>query len=62
MGVSLTNYVTTGFLLFLVSYASYSILARKNIKTLLWTSDISNALLILPVRDATLVSLLNKLR
>lgn len=52
------DFVITGFLLFLVSYASYSILARKYLKTLIWTSIIGNVLLILPVRDATIVSLM----
>ncbi|NOQ64412.1 MAG: hypothetical protein GQ582_07855 [Methyloprofundus sp.] len=47
--------VITGLLLFLVSYASYSILARKHLKTLLWTSVIANALLILPIRDENIV-------
>lgn len=51
------DFIITGLLLFLVSYASYSILARKYIKTLLWASIIGNGLLILPVRDATLVPL-----
>lgn len=51
------DFIITGLLLFLVSYASYSILARKYLKTLLWTSVIGNALLILPVRDAALVPL-----
>lgn len=32
------DFVITGLLLFLVSYASYSILARKHLKTLLWLS------------------------
>ncbi len=49
------DFIITGLLLFLVSYASYSILARKHLKTLLWASVISNSLLILPVRDATLI-------
>jgi len=42
------DFVITGLLLFLVSYASYSILARKYLKTLIWTSVVGNALLILP--------------
>lgn len=34
------DFVITGLLLFLVSYASYSILARKHLKTLIWASVI----------------------
>lgn len=49
------DFIITGLLLFLVSYASYSILARKHLKTLLWASVIGNCLLVLPIRDATLV-------
>ena len=52
------DFIITGLLLFLVSYASYSILARKYLKTLLWASVIGNSLLLLPVRDATLVPIL----
>ncbi|MCF7969753.1 MAG: hypothetical protein K9L22_01120 [Methylococcaceae bacterium] len=52
------DFVITGLLLFLVSYASYSILARKYLKTLLTASIVGSALLIIPVRDATLVSLI----
>lgn len=44
----------TGLLLFLVSYASYSILARKHLKTLLWASVAGNILLMLPIRDPSL--------
>ncbi len=51
------DFMITGLLLFLVSYASYSILARKHFKTLIWASVIGNALLILPIRDATIVPL-----
>lgn len=43
----------TGLLLFFISYASYSILARKHLKTLLWASAIGNLLLILPIRDTS---------
>ena len=50
--------VITGVLLFLVSYASYSILARKYLKTLLTASIVGSILLIIPVRDATLVPLI----
>lgn len=49
------DFVITGALLLLVSYASYSILARKYLKTLLWTSVAGNIMLMLPVRDATLI-------
>ena len=52
------DFIITGLLLFLVSYASYSILARKHLKTLIWASVVGNILLILPVRDATLVPLI----
>ena len=51
------DFMITGLLLFLVSYACYSILARKYLKTILWASFIGNALLILPIRDETLVPL-----
>ena len=46
--------VLTGLLLVLISYASYSILARKHLKTLLFSSLAANAVLILPIRDAQL--------
>lgn len=52
------DFVITGLLLFLVSYASYSILARKYLKTLLTASIIGSVLLIIPVRDATFVPLI----
>ncbi len=52
------DFVITGLLLFLVSYASYSILARKYLKTLLTASVVGSVLLIIPVRDATLVPLI----
>jgi len=45
----------TGLLLFLVSYASFSILARKHLKTLLIASPIGNVILMLPIRDGSLV-------
>lgn len=48
------DFVITGLLLFLVSYASYSILARKHLKTLLWASVVGNIMLMLPIRDASL--------
>ena len=49
------DFVITGLLLLLVSYAGYSILARKHLKTLLWTSVAGNIMLMLPIRDATLI-------
>ena len=49
------DFVITGALLLLVSYACYSMLARKYLKTLLWTSVAGNIMLMLPVRDATIV-------
>ncbi len=48
------DFILTGFLLIVVSYASYSILARKHLKMLLKVSIIANIMLLLPVRDATL--------
>ena len=52
------DFVITGLLLLLVSYASYSILARNHLKTLLWTTVAGNILLMLPIRDAALVPLI----
>ena len=52
------DFIITGLLLFLVSYASYSILARKYLKTLLWASAIGCGLLILPIRDTTFTPLI----
>jgi len=49
------DFVLTGALLLLVSYACYSILARKYLKTLLLASLVGNALLLIPLRDATAV-------
>ncbi len=45
-------------LLVLVSYASFSILARNHLKTLIMASVVGNALLLLPIRDANWVPLL----
>ncbi len=45
----------TGLLLFLVSYASFSILARKHLKTLLIASATGNIILMLPIRDGALI-------
>lgn len=50
------DFFITAVLLVLVSYASYAILARKHLHTLLWTSVAANALLLLPIRDGTLVA------
>ncbi|BCG65277.1 MAG: hypothetical protein methR_P3103 [Methyloprofundus sp.] len=50
--------VITGLLLFLVSYASYSILARKYLKTLLTAAIVGSVLLMLPIRDADLVPII----
>ncbi len=50
--------VITGLLLFLVSYACYSILARKYLKTLLSAAIVGSVLLMLPIRDANLVPLI----
>jgi hypothetical protein len=52
------DFVITSLLLFLVSYASYSILARKYLKTLLTASIVGSVLLTIPVRDATLVPMI----
>ncbi len=49
------DFIITGLLLFLVSYASYSILARNYLKTLLWTSIAGNTLLLFPIRDGALI-------
>jgi len=51
------DFVITGALLIVVSYASYSILARKYLKTLLLTSVAGNIILMLPVRDELLIPL-----
>ena len=47
--------VITGLLLVLISYASYSILARKHLKTLLIASFVANMVLLLPVRDVQFI-------
>lgn len=57
-GIIAFDFILTGFLLLLVSYASYSILARKYLKTLLIASVVGNVLLLLPVRDASFVPLI----
>ena len=48
------DFAITGLLLFFVSYASYSILARKHLKTLMWASVVGNVILMFPIRDASL--------
>ncbi len=48
------DFAITGLLLFFVSYASYSILARKHLKTLMWASVVGNIILMFPIRDASL--------
>lgn len=47
--------VITGLLLFLVSYASYSILARKYLKTLLSAAIVGSVLLMLPIDRKSVV-------
>lgn len=47
--------VITSALLLLVSYACYAMLARKHLKTLLWAFLAGNLLLLLPLRDATVM-------
>lgn len=49
------DFVLTGIMLWLISYASFSILARKHYKILLGTFAASNLLLMLPIRDAMLI-------
>ena len=45
----------TALLLILISYASYSILARNHLKTLLTASLVTNAVLVLPIRDTQII-------
>jgi len=54
----LLDLVLTAGLLFSVSYASFSILARQHLKTLIIASVIGNVLLLLPIRDANLVPII----
>jgi len=54
-GIIAIDLILTGVLLVLVSYASYSILARKHLKTLLLASCAANMVLILPLRDAQII-------
>jgi len=49
------DFVITGALLLLVSYACYSMLARKHLKTLLWASVAGNIMLMLPIRDGSII-------
>ena len=46
------DFVLTGMLLLLVSYAGFSILARKHFKILLTVFVVGNAVFMLPIRDA----------
>jgi hypothetical protein len=55
--IALDSIITAG-LLVLVSYAGYAILARRQLKTLLWASVAGNLLLMLPIRDAGLTALM----
>lgn len=50
------DFIITAVLLVLVSYASYAMLARKHLSTLLWATWTGNALLLLPLRDASVMS------
>ena len=50
--------VLTAALLLLVSYASFSILARNHLKTLIFAFLVGNSLLLMPIRDATWVPLI----
>lgn len=54
----LLDLVLTAALLYIVSYASYAILARKYLKTLIIASVVGNALLLLPIRDTNLVAII----
>lgn len=47
--------IVTGLLLLMISYASYSILARKHLKPLLKASFVANTVLMLPVRDVQFI-------
>jgi len=50
------DFILTGIVMLLVSYAGFSILARKHVKILMQAVIIGNILLILPVRDANAVA------
>ncbi|MFK5947747.1 MAG: hypothetical protein QM500_03120 [Methylococcales bacterium] len=54
-GIVALDLLITSALLILVSYASFSILARKHLKTLLLASCTANMVLILPIRDAQII-------
>ncbi|BBA33870.1 uncharacterized protein sS8_1916 [Methylocaldum marinum] len=51
------DFVITAVLLVVVSYAGYAILARKYLGTLLRATVAGNLLLMLPIRDATLMAI-----
>ena len=57
-GVIAFDFVITGLLLVLVSYASYSMLARKHFKALLVASVVGNILLLIPFRDGNLIPII----
>lgn len=50
------DFLITAGLLLTVNYAGFAMLARNHLRTLLWTSVTANALLLLPVRDGTLIA------
>lgn len=50
--------VITALLLIVVSYACYSIFARRHLKTLMVVSLIANAVLMLPVRDVQIIAII----
>ncbi|MDD2760162.1 MAG: hypothetical protein PHH11_07695 [Methylomonas sp.] len=52
------DFFITAALLVLVGYASYAILARKHLYTLLYTSIAANALLLLPIRDGDMIAVI----
>jgi len=54
-GIIAIDLILTGVLLVLVSYACYSILARKHLKTILIASCVANLVLMLPIRDAQII-------
>lgn len=50
--VIVLDFIVTAFMLLMVGYASFAILARNHLKTLIYASLLGNALLLIPVRDA----------
>lgn len=54
-GIIAIDLVLTGILLVLVSYACFSILARKHLKTILFASCLANLVLMLPIRDIQII-------